>query len=112
MSDIQDVKAVIDNVCRMAAIVPIEDARALVSEFSKMETLMPIMDPTGYMAIAETLQGHEMAAQAFLSFRISLENLKEAEEQRTPEQATQDLVDWYAQGNIDISALAKEVNDG
>lgn len=35
-----------------------------------------------------------------------------AEGERTPKQAAQDLVDWYAQGGLDISALAdKEVND-
>ena len=79
MNDIQDVKAVIDNVCRMAALVPLEDARALVSEFSRMETLMPITDPTGYRTVAKTLPGHERAAQAFLNFRLSLESLKEAE---------------------------------
>ncbi len=30
---------------------------------------------------------------------------------KTPEQAAQDLVGWYAQGDIDISALVEEVSD-
>lgn len=78
MSDLLDVKAVVDNVCRMAVAVPVEDAVALVNEFKRMETLMPLVDPTGFIAVSKTMPGHEEVARAFLDFRLRLEKLKEA----------------------------------
>ena len=77
MSDILDVKAVVDNVCRMATVVPVEDAVALVNEFKRMETLMPLVDPTGFITIQKNLPAHEEIARAFLDFRLRLEKVKE-----------------------------------
>ncbi len=79
MSDIRDVKAIIDNVCRMALFVSHDDAVALVNEFNKMDTLMPILDPTGYRTIMGNMPGHQEAAEAFLEFRDRLEKLREKE---------------------------------
>ena len=76
MSDIAEVKAFIDNVCRMALFVPPDDAVLLVSEFEKMGALMPIVNPTGYLHVVDNMSDHRKAAEAFLEFRRALEHLK------------------------------------
>ncbi len=79
MSDILGTKTVTDNVCRMAMLISLEDATELVDEFGRMDTLMPLIDPTGYMTIRKTAPLHEGMARAFLTFRMALEKIKEAE---------------------------------
>lgn len=75
--DIADTKDVIDSVCRLAAMIPVENIATLVAEIDRTETLLPVVDPTTYRMIARNIPSHLRAARAFLSFRRELESLVE-----------------------------------
>lgn len=70
--NVKEIKAAVDDICRMAMLIPVEDAVALVNEFNRMHSLMPLIDPTGYRDISGNIGGHEDAARYFLAFRANL----------------------------------------
>lgn len=69
-------KSLIDQSCRMAALIPLSSAQKVLDEMNRMEVLMPFTDPTGYIAISKNLGENKRAVKAFLAFRKELETLK------------------------------------
>ncbi len=76
MTEIETIKQQIDQICQLAALIPVDDAVALVNELERMDSLMPVVDPTGWVKITGTIDGHKIAASGFLDFRRTLEKLK------------------------------------
>ena len=62
-------------VSQLALNIPLTDAQAVVREMEHTESFMPLIDPTGWLRIRGTAQGHQRLAEAFLRFRSELEQI-------------------------------------
>ncbi len=78
--ELQAAKAMIDQVCRMALLVPLDTARQLAAEIERTDAVMPFLDPTGWQRLSHTLPGHQEEVEAFIAFRARLEALRPEKE--------------------------------
>lgn len=68
-------KAILDNACRASSLITADQVVELINEMEHTTTLLPFIDPTRYMAIANTAPDHIRVARAFLTFRQVLEKV-------------------------------------
>ncbi len=81
-NDLQATKSLIDQVCKLALLVPLDTARQLAAEIERTDAVMPFLDPTGWQRLSNTLPGHQEEVNAFIAFRARLEALRPEKEQQ------------------------------